>query len=251
MSQYRRTPPPQRRPPAQRLPQGRRLVIILVALGLLAVLAVTAVITSRDSGEAATTTTATTEIRGTVSDSTVAAQLLPATLGQGWAEVSREAEPVPAEVASDDPCAAAGQPIQSGVVVRASFDHLGTSTIVEQVSIVAGVVEEGTDVPSLSDPAVVDCLQAGLAPQVPEGNELVPAAADVEAPDGAELSAARFEVRGADGTVGARFDLLLLQRDRAVVFALVVVEDPASATPIDEIVAALDAPLAAAAPHLS
>jgi len=221
----------------------------VVCLGLLAILAAAIVATGDD--DAATTATGTTEIRGTVSDETVAANLLPASLGEGWVEVTRESEPVPAEVAADDLCAAAGQPIQTGVVVRASFDHLGTNTIVEQASIVAGVVEEGSPVPSLDDPAVVDCLRAGLAPQVPEGSELVLADQEVAAPDGAELTATGFDVRAGDGTVGARFDLLLLRRDRAVSFALVVAHDPSSATPRDELVAALDAPVAAAAPHLS
>jgi hypothetical protein len=159
---------------------------------------------------------------------------------------------VPAEADPGDACSAIGQPIQQGLVVRASFDHLGASDIVERAALVAGVVEEGVPVPRLDDPAVSDCLEQGLRAQVPEGGELVAADQGLgPAPDGAEVSGARYDVRDEDGEPGGRFELLLVQRDRAVSFALVAVFDLDAATPVDDLVRALDAPLAVAAPRLN
>ena len=253
---YRRTPPPAKRPPPGRLPSGRRLVVVLVGLVLLAVLALSIVALSSDDEAATTTSTAPTSSTpvtgGRAPDEVVARQVLPATLGRGWVEVSRENEPVDAEVDAGDPCATAGQPIQQGLVVRASFDHLGTAAVVERASIVAGVVEEGTPVPRLDDPGVADCLQQGLEPQIVDGTELVAVPSELgPAPEGAEVSAARFEVRDAEGEPGARFELVLVRRDRAVSFALVAVLDPAQATPVADLVAALDAPLEVAAARLN
>jgi hypothetical protein len=232
---------------------------VVVGLAVLAALTIAIVAIGAGEDEASDTTTTsstaptstTGRVGGSSPDVVVAGQLLPATLGPGWVEVTREAQPTPAEVDPTDPCATLGQPIQRGLVVRASFDHLADD-IVEQAAIVAGVIEEGTPVPRLDDPAVTDCLQQGLRPQVAEGSEIVPADQDpVEAPDGAELTGARFEVQLADGTVAGRFELLLLRRDRAVSFALVAVLDAASATPLDDLVAALDAPLASAEGRLN
>ena len=230
---------------------------MIVGLVLLAVLALSIVALSADDETAttsSTTSTASTTLvtGGRAPDEVVARQVLPATLGSGWVEVTRENEPVAAEVDAGDPCASAGQPIQQGLVVRASFDHLGATAVVERASLVAGVVEEGTPVPRLDDPGVADCLQQGLEPQIVDGTELVAVPSDLgPAPEGAEVSAARFEVRDEEGEPGARFELVLVRRDRAVSFALVAVLDPARATPVDDLVAALDAPIEAAAARLN
>ena len=224
---------------------------------LLAVLTLSILAVGDDTDTAATTTSSpasstTTPGTGRAPDTVVARQVLPATLGPGWADVSRENEPVPAEADAGDPCSATAQPIQRGLVVRAALDHLGPGAVVERASLVGGVVEEGTQVPRLDDPGVGDCLERGLAPQVVEENDLVAVEVDPgPTPDGAELSAARFEVRDPEGVPGARFDLLLLRRDRAVSFLLVAVLDPASATPLEDLVAALDAPLEVAAGRLN
>ena len=256
---YRRTPPPPERPPPGRLPQGRRLVIVLVGLVVLAVLTLAIVLISDSEDDAASTSTTsagatstTGRVGGSAPDIVVAGQVLPATLGPGWAEVAREADPVPAEADPADACSAIGQPIQQGLVVRASFDHLGASDVVERAALVAGVVEEGIPVPRLDDPAVADCLEQGLRGQVPEGGELVAVDQGLgPAPDGAEVSGARYDVRDEDGEPGGRFELLLVRRDRAVSFALVAVFDLDAATPVDDLVSALDAPLAVAAPRLN
>jgi hypothetical protein len=253
---YRRTPERERPPPPGRLPGGRRLVIVVVGLVLLACLTVAIVVVGGDDDEAgdssSTTSAAAPAIGGRAPDVVVAAQVLPATLGAGWVEVSRENDPVPAELDETDPCATAGQPIQEGLVVRAALDRLGPESIVEQAALVGGVVVEGTPVPRLDERGVVDCLQTGLVPQVAEESEVVPVEQPTpDAPDGAELSGARFEVRQADGTVHGRFDLLLLRRDRAVSFLLVVVLDVGNATPLDALVAVLDAPLVLAAGRLN
>jgi hypothetical protein len=263
---YRRTPEAEPREPPGRLPGGRRLVVVIVGLAVLVVLTVAIVVLGGDDSDddaadpaAPTSTsvpasaTSTPPTLGRAPDVVVARQVLPATLGPGWVEVSRDPEPVPAAIDETDACAAAGQPIQDGLVTRVSFDRLGTQDIVERAALVGGVVTEGATVPSLDDAVVVDCLQQGLQAQVAEGNEVV--AVDQPdlppAPVGASLSGARFEVHEPDGDVPGRFDLLLLQRDRAVVFVLIAVLDPDSATPLADVVAALDAPLALAAPRLN
>lgn len=252
-AKYRRTPPASRPEPG-RLPSGRRLVVVLVGLVLLAVLAVAITVLSEDGdGErAGRAATATTEraIGGDAPDVVVARQLLPVTLGPGWVEVTREDDPVPAEVDPDDPCAARAQPIPTGLVVRASFDHLAT-TILEQASIVAGVVTEGTEVPSLDDTAVIECLLEGLGPQVGDAGTLTVADQPLPpGPEGATLSGVRFDAVDGDGDIIRRFELLLLQRGRAVSFAIVVVADAAAATPLGDLVEGLDRPLAAGARRL-
>lgn len=260
LSTYRRTPKPERRPPPGPLPTGRRLVVIVVGLVVLAVLAGIAIAIGGDDdtaggpGDTATTSPTGTDgpaIGGQAPDVVVARQILPATLGPGWIEVSREPEPVPADVDPDDACARRAQPVQEGLVTRAAFDKVG-ATVTERASLVSGVVTEGTTVPALDDDGVVDCLHEGLAPQVGDGNELVAVEQDLPpAPEGAELSGARFEEVDADGEARRRFELLLLQRDRAVTFALVVVDDLDRATPVEDLVAALDAPLEAGAARLN
>jgi hypothetical protein len=257
LSKYRRTPPPAARPAPGRLPTGRRLAVIAVGLVLLAVLAVvTVTVGGGDDDEAATTTTSTTASStpvtgGRAPDSVLARLVLPATLGSEWLENSRQAEPEQASVNDDDPCASAGQPVPDGLVVQATFDRLRGQQLAERAALVAGIVTEGTPVPRLDDPAVVECLRAGLAEQTADGNEVVPGALELDAPAGAELTAARFEVVEPDGTSAGRFDLVLLRRDRAVSFALVAVLDATDATPLEEIVAALDEPLAAVEPRLN
>ena len=46
----------------------------------------------------------------------------------------------------------------------------GPPTIVEQLSVTAGVAADEADVPRLDDPAIVDCLREGLVGAVGEGN---------------------------------------------------------------------------------
>lgn len=252
-ARYRRTPPPSsRRVEPGRLPSGRRLVVVLVGLAVLAVLTVAVVALSSDEDDGETSTSTTPVTGGRAPDVVVAGQVLPATLGPGWVEVSREADPVPAEVEGSDPCASVAQPIATGLVVRAAFDHLAADIVVEKAAIVSGVVEQGTVVPRLDDPAVLDCLEQGVRAQVPEGNELVRVDQPTPRPStGAEISGARFDVRDAEGVTGARFDLVLLRRDRAVSFVLVAVLAPDRAVPLTDLVGALDAPLEAAARRLN
>jgi hypothetical protein len=256
-AKYRRTPPPARkeRPEPGRLPRGRQLVYVIGGLVVLAAATLGIVLLSDDDDPTTAPTSATSTTRalgGDAPDDVVARQVLPATLGQGWTDVSRETTPVPPEIDEDDPCSTAGQPIQSGLLIRAAMDHLGTGAVVEKAALVGGVVQEGTPVPSLEDPAVIDCLHQGLQPQVAEGTELrrvdqgTPAA-----PAGAELSGIRFEAVDENGEVGGRFDLLLLQRDRAVSFVLLAVLFPEEATPLEEVVAALDGALEPAAARLN
>lgn len=255
-ARYRRTPEaaPRRSEPG-RLPTGRRLVVVLVGLAVLAALTVAVVVLSGDDdGETSTPTSTSTTgvVGGRAPDVVVAGQILPATFGPGWVEVSREAEPVPAEIEGSDPCASVAQPIATGLVVRAALDHLAPDVVIEKAALVGGVVEEGTVVPRLDDPAVLDCLEQGLRAQVPEGTDLV--RADQPTPPasaGAEISGARFDVRDPEGATGARFDLVLLRRDRAVSFVLVAVLAPDRAMPLADLVGALDAPLEAAARRLN
>lgn len=255
-AKYRRTPPP-RRPPPGRLPTGRRLVVLVVAMALLAALALATVTigSGDDGGSGATTTAAAPPVTGgRAPDVVVARSLLPAASGFGpdWVEVTREADPVSATVDETDVCATRGQPIQRGLVVRAAFNRVRAATILEQASMVAGVVEAGTPVPRLDAPDVAACLQEGIEAQVTEGASVVAVDQPLPAtPDGAELTGARFEVRATDGTVNGWFDMLLLRRDRAVSFLLLAVQDAEAATPLDTLVQALDAPLAAGARRLN
>lgn len=257
-ARYRRTPPAQRpeRPEPGRLPTGRRLVTVVVGLVVLAAATVGIVLLGDDDEQAATASTVgtptTRALGGQAPDEVVARQVLPATLGQGWTDVSRETTPTPPAIDPDDPCATAGQPIQTGLVIRAAMDHLGTGAVVEKAALVGGVVEEGTAVPSLEDTAVLDCLEAGLRSQVAEGTELRRVDQDTPpAPDGALLSGARFDAVDEAGEPGGRFDLLLLQRDRAVSFVLIAVLFPEEATPLAEVVDALDGALEPAAARLN
>ena len=136
--------------------------------------------------------------------------------------------------------------------MRAAFDHLGAADVVEQASLVAGVVEEGTAVPRLDDPAVADCLEQGLGPRSPRATSSSPSTSRRSPrPRGPSSAAPATRSATPDGEPGGRFDLLLLRRDRAVSFALVAVLDAAGATPLDDLVAALDAPLALAAARLN
>lgn len=254
-ARYRRTPPAQRpeRPEPGRLPTGRRLVTVVVGLVVLAAATVGIVLLSDDDEQAATASSPTTRaLGGQAPDEVVARQVLPDTLGQGWADVSRETTPTPPAIDPDDPCATAGQPIQTGLLIRAAMDHLGTGAVVEKAALVGGVVEEGTAVPSLEDPVVLDCLEAGLRSQVAEGTELRRVDQGTPpAPDGALLSGARFDAVDETGEPGGRFDLLLLQRDRAVSFVLIAVLFPDEATPLAAVVDALDGALEPAAARLN
>ena len=118
---------------------------------------------------------------------------------------------MPAEVDAGDPCGAVGQPIRTGLVVRASFDHLGASDVVERRPSSPGSSRRGPRCPGSTTRRCSTASSRASGPRCAEGNELVAVdQAAGAAPEGLELSGARFEVRdAATATSGGRFDLLL------------------------------------------
>lgn len=238
---------------SHRFPTGKRAVAVVVLLAILLVGAIVAVATSSDDDpvdEPATDATAATLPPGPASDEQVAAALLPAVgaLGPDWVETARDDEPVTAEQDPADPCAVG--PIPEGVLIRAEQRRLDAGEVQETLSITAGVLTEGATPPDLTDVAVLDCLRSGLEAAVAEGGTV----ADVPGgqpppPAGAELTTARFAVSTSAGP-GGTFDFVLLRRGRAVVLGLLTGLPGTEATPLAEVVAALDAPLDDAAARL-
>jgi hypothetical protein len=226
-------------------------VVVVVGMAVLVVLAVVAVVvvgddTDDDGGGG----TGGDDRRS--SDEVVTAGLLPQAeaFGAGWVEDSRDEGATAAEPVTGDPCP--NGPVPDGFLIRAAFAHLADQSIVEQLSITAGVVDPAAEsrIPSLADPEVRSCLATQLG-------ELVPGAVGVEpsevvapaAPEGAEVSVLRLEVAGESG-VTSTFDWVLVRRGRVVALALLTGIDAARATSIDDVVAVLDARLASGARRL-
>jgi hypothetical protein len=236
-----------------RFPTGKRAVAIVVLLALLVIGAIVAVATGGDDGpveEPATDTTTATLPTGPVSDELVATALLPTVgaLGPDWVETARDDEPVTAEQDPADPCAVG--PIPDGVLIRAEQRRLQGGEVQETLSITAGVLAEGASPPDLTEVAVLDCLRSGLEAAVAEGGTVSDVAGAPPAPPaGAELTVARFAVT-TDAGPGGTFDFVLLRRGRGVVLGLLPGVPGVEATPLGEVVDALDVRLDAAAGRL-
>lgn len=235
---------------------GRRGVVTVVLLAILAIGAVVALATGgddEDAGDSTTTTSpaSTTLPTGPASDEEVAASLLPpiGALGSDWVETAREDEPSTAEQDPDDPCAVG--PIPEGFLIRGEQRRLVDGNTAETLSVTAGVVAEGAEPADLDDPLVRDCLLAGLQAAVPEGATVALTDGPTPAaPAGAEVAAARFVVTGDDGQPGGRFEFVLVQRGRAVSLGLLTGLQADATTTLDDVVVALDGPLAAGADRL-
>lgn len=184
-------------------------------------------------------------------DEEVAGTLLPPTsaLGGDWIETVRDDRASEATIAPGDACPSG--PIPEGWLIRGEQRRVGGGgTILETLSITAGVVAEGARPADLDDPAIVSCLLDGLQAQLPEGSTVavVDGPALGPTPPGAVVAHQRFEVTGVDGTGGV-FDFLLVRRGRAVSLGLLTGVDVPDPTPLGSVVAVLDAPLQAALPH--
>jgi hypothetical protein len=236
-------------------PASRRWIWSLALLGILAVLTVLTIAVSGDDetaeGEAPTSTTATTRPDGPVSDEELTPFLLPpvGALGPEWIETQREDEATEAEALPEEGCA--NFPIPEGYVIRGEHQRTQGAEIVEGLSVTAGIVAEGVEAPSLDDELVVGCLVDTLRASLAEG-----ATADVSEgvtvgapPPGAIVSHLRIEITG-EPPVGGTLDFVLVQRDRLVSLGLLQGVDPEIATPLGDVVEALDAPLQAALPYL-
>ncbi len=229
---------------------GKRLYLTIAGLVVLAVLALLTVLVSDDDDEASDSNTSTTVARppaGPLPDDRLAATLLPpvSALGTDWIETQREdaataVEPQPAG-------ASPAGPIAEGFLIRGEQRRTAGAELVETLSITAGVLAEGTDAPSLDDQAVVDCLQAGLQDQVPEGSTVTVSADDDlgPVPEGAEVSHVGYRVSG-DAGAGGAFEFVLVQRGRLISLGLLTGVGAGADTALAEVVAVLDQPLAAA-----
>lgn len=232
---------------------GRRLVLTIAGLVVLAALAVVAVIAGSDDdgdGDVTGSTTVTTAA-GPASDEDVAGTLLPpvSALGPDWIETRRDDEPSEATIAAGDACPSG--PIPEGFLIRSEQRRLRGEEIAETLSVTAGVVAEGATPADLEDPVVVSCLRDGLLAQLPGTSavEVVDGPALGPLPPGAIVSHQRFEVTGAEGR-GGTFDFVLVRRGRAVSLGLLAGLDPEVATPLGLVVEVLDGPLDAAVGRL-
>jgi hypothetical protein len=231
---------------------GRRLLLTIAGLVVLAALAVVAVVIGDDDDEpdGASATSATT-LPEAASDEEVAGTLLPAVsaLGDDWIETLRDDEPTEATIEAGDACPSG--PVPEGFLIRSEQRRLQGDSIVETLSVTAGVVAEGATPADLEDPLVVGCLLDGLQAELPptstvaavEGPEL-PAP-----PDGATVSHQRYEVTGAAGA-GGTFDFVLVRRGRVVSLGLLSGFGAEASTDLADVVAVLDAPLRPASQRL-
>ena len=231
---------------------GRRLVLTILGLVVLAGLAIAAIIIGSDDDDDPTDGGGTsTTVAGPVSDEDVAATLLPATsaLGPDWIETTRDDDASPATIEPGDACPSG--PVPEGFLIRSEQQRLRGGSIIETLSVTAGVVAEGATPADLDDPLVVGCLLDGLQAQLPATSTVEVSEGPVldPPPAGAAVSHQRYVVTGADGR-GGTFDFVLVRRGRVVSLGLLSGFDADAATPLADVVGALDQPLRPAAARL-
>lgn len=225
----------------------------LLFLGVLAVLTVISVVTSNnDDGASDTTRPRVTIPDEPIADEDLAPVLLPpvSALGPSWIETQRDDTATEVTETPSDGCPPG--PIGAGWLVRSEQQRTQNSSIVEGLSVTAGVRAEGVEPISLDDERIADCLRDSLAALLAEGSEVARGEEIVVGPidPGAVVSHVRFTVTG-DADRGGTFDFVLVQRDRLVSMGLLTGRADSAPTPLSAVAQALDAPLQAALPGLS